>query len=144
MILADLSLIVVFVTVIFVVDGSASYETGAARRRSSDEWKLIFYTGDKLWAGTDSELFVELLGKNGNSEIIPLKPRKHQLEADAIDVFSLGDLRGRDVGELKSIIIAKQHSYSFFNDWELIKVEVQMNNKKKETMTKFIFMTRVP
>jgi hypothetical protein len=88
------------------------------------DWKFILYTGDKLWAGTDSEIYIELIGDQGNSPIIEIKPRKHQLEADAIDTFSLGKLADRPIGQLRQLAIGKQHSYSFFNDWQLIKAEV--------------------
>lgn len=114
----------------------ASDETGAVRMRADasagssgsgvrrGEWKIVLYTGNKLWAGTDSDLFVELIGTNGNSNIIRLQPLPSQLEADDIDEFSLGTLDKYDIGMLKSIVIAKQHSYAFFNDWELVKAEV--------------------
>lgn len=115
--------------VIAVSAASGSDETGAARRRSdgskgSGEWRITLYTGNKLWAGTDSDLYVELIGTNGNSNIIRLQPRPSQLEADDVDTFSLGTLEGRDIGALKQIVVAKQHSYAFFNDWELVKAEV--------------------
>lgn len=83
-----------------------------------------FYTGSLIWAGTDSDIFVELIGDSGNSPVITLKPGKPQLEAQSVDMFILGDFSNRSIGNLKSIIVGKQHSYAFFNDWQLIKVEV--------------------
>lgn len=122
--------------VIAVSAVSGSDETGAARRRSdgskgSGEWRITLYTGNKLWAGTDSDLYVELIGTNGNSNIIRLQPRPSQLEADDVDTFPLGTLEGRDIGALKQIVVAKQHSYAFFNDWELVKAEVHDPNGRK-------------
>lgn len=109
----------------------ADASTGHTGSSSNGEWKLILYTGNKLWAGTDSDLYVELIGSNGNSKIIRLQPGPSQLEADDIDEFSLGNLANYDIGVLKSIVIAKQHSYAFFNDWELVKAEVIDPNGRK-------------
>lgn len=95
------------------------------------DWKIVIYTGSKVWAGTDSEIFVELIGDPDNSHIIKIKPKKSQLEANSMDVFSLGDLGGKVITNLKSIIVVKQHSYSFFNDWHLDKIEVYDPNGKK-------------
>ncbi|CAF0910887.1 unnamed protein product [Brachionus calyciflorus] len=88
------------------------------------DWRIYFYTGGKVWAGTDSRVYVELLGKDGNSPILNIKSNRYQMEANSIDSYSLGDLSGRKLGDLVSIVVGKQHSYSFFNDWLLEKAEV--------------------
>ena len=46
------------------------------------------------------------------------------MEGRSIDTFSLGALNSKEIGMIKSITISKQHSYAFFNDWELIKVDL--------------------
>lgn len=118
--------IVLLITLCHRVTGSD--ENGAARKsdggKGAGQWRIYLYTGSKLWAGTDSDIFVELIGTRGNSEIIRLQPRPSQLEANDVDEFLLGTMEGRDLGTLKQIVIGKQHSYAFFNDWELIKAEV--------------------
>jgi hypothetical protein len=102
--------LIVFPLLVFVVvDGS-----GLALAAS--EWKLTFYTSDEL---SDSELKIELIGTNGDSGQITLKPC-----ALKVHVFSLGNLGGRDLGTLKSIIVEKKRSYSIYKDWELIKAQV--------------------
>ena len=90
----------------------------------NQEWLIQFYTGSKVWAGTDSKVYVELHGQDGNSPIIEIKSNRFQMEANSVDIYSLGNLSGRKVGNLNSIIVGKQHSYSFFNDWELEKAEI--------------------
>lgn len=91
---------------------------------SKNEWFIQFYTGSKIWAGTDSKVFVELQGQDGNSPIMEIKSSRFQMEANSVDVYSLGDLEGKQVGSLVSIVVGKQHSYSFFNDWQLSRAVV--------------------
>jgi hypothetical protein len=108
------------------------------------EWRITFYTGNKIWAGTDSDIFLELIGDNGNSPILPLNPHKMQLEAQSVDTFSLGNLDGRNIGLLRSIVIVKQYSYDFFNDWQLVKAVVtDPNDKKYVFVCKCWFNSRV-
>lgn len=153
--LIELTLAVAAVYTMVATAVMASDETGAIRMRAeagrrggsggsggNGEWKILFYTGNKLWAGTDSDLYVELIGTNGNSQIIRLQPRPSQLEADDIDEFSLGNLDNLDIGTLKSIVIAKQHSYAFFNDWELIKAEVTVTLKSYNYRSFFLLILR--
>lgn len=91
---------------------------------NNNNWVLVLYTGDQLWAGTDSSIYLELVGETDRTKIIEIKPRKYQLEADGVDRFSLGDLGGRNLGKIKTMYIGKQYSLWFFNDWQLIKAEV--------------------
>ncbi len=65
---------------------------------SGNKWKIVFYTGGDVWAGTDSEIYVELIGDFGNSKIIILKPEKSQMEAKSVDSFDLGNLDGKELG----------------------------------------------
>ena len=88
------------------------------------EWKIMFTTGRRLWAGTDSDIFVELIGDKDKTGVIYLSPTKEQLEAKSTDVFSLGDLHGLDIGRLLSIIVVKQYTVGFFSDWELTQAVV--------------------
>lgn len=88
------------------------------------EWKVVFYTGEAVWAGTDSDIYIELIGDYGNSKVTVLRPSKSQMEAKSVDSFYLGDLDGRQIGNLKQIVVGKQYSYAFFNDWQLLKIEV--------------------
>lgn len=123
-------------------------------KESDHQWFIYFYTGNKLWAGTDSKIYVELLGDQGNSPIINIKSNRFQLEANSVDVYPLGNLGGRKIGKLKSIIVGKQYSFSFFNDWYLNKVEVIDSNQnryifecncwlRKSSYKKMINLTRV-
>ncbi|RNA16627.1 oxygen-regulated 1, partial [Brachionus plicatilis] len=118
------------------------------------QWYIYFYTGNKLWAGTDSKVYVELLGDEGNSPIINIQSNRFQLEANSVDVYPLKNLGGRKIGKLTSIIVGKQYSFSFFNDWFLKKVEVidPMQNRfifecncwlRKSSYKKMINLTRI-
>jgi len=88
---------------------------------STDPWRLIFYTGDKMWSGTDSMVYVQIHGRI-DSQIFQLYPDKYQMEAQAVDTYILH--LPIQIGQIKSITVGKQHSYSFFNDWQLIKAEL--------------------
>ena len=46
------------------------------------------------------------------------------MEVQSIDQFSLGLIDLSKIGTINSITVSKQHSYAFFNDWELLKVEL--------------------
>jgi len=99
--------------------------------RPADDWKLTFYTGDKIWAGTDSQVYAQVHGTSGDSPIYQLTPEKYQMEAQAVDFFYIS--LPKNLGNIKSITVGKQHSYSFFNDWQLIKVELTDPVGKKYT-----------
>ena len=85
------------------------------------DWKITFYTGDKIWAGTDSELALQINGENDFSRPILIIPRKSQLEIQSVDTFPIKNIDAKRLGKIKSITISKQHSYAFFNDWQLLK-----------------------
>ncbi len=89
-----------------------------------NEWTVTFYTGVKIWSGTDSTVNLQIYGTAGKSKIIQIIPDRTHMEARAVDKYSLGVLSQTDFGTIQSITITKQHSYAFFNDWELLKVEV--------------------
>lgn len=108
---------------IFIFFGSAIAES-FQESTTDHQWYIYFYTGNKLWAGTDSKIYVELLGDQGNSPIIKIQSTRFQLEANGVDVYPLGNLGGRKIGKLTKIIVGKQYSFSFFNDWYLKKAEV--------------------
>lgn len=90
-----------------------------------DEWTVTFYTGVKIWSGTDSVINVQIYGTAGKSEIIQIIPDRPNMESRSVDKFSLGALNELEFGTIGSITVTKQHSYAFFNDWELLKVEVK-------------------
>lgn len=90
----------------------------------NNDWTITFSTGRRMWAGTDSNIYIELIGDKDKSEVISLIPSKTQLEAKSVDSFKLGDLQGRNIGSLKSIIIAKQYTVGLFSDWELVEAKV--------------------
>lgn len=52
------------------------------------------------------------------------------MEAKSVDRFSMGPLDTKKLGNIESMTISKQHSYAFFNDWELIKVELTDPDRK--------------
>ena len=97
--------------------------------KSNDDWNIKFYTGDKVWAGTDSLVYVQVHSSTMDSQIFQLNPEKHQMEAQAVDSYYVS--LPKSIGNIKSITVGKQHSYSFFNDWQLIKVELIDPNGKK-------------
>jgi hypothetical protein len=103
---------------------SASPSSSFANKASEQEWKITFYTGSKIWAGTDSIIYVQLHGTTGDSRIIQITPGRLQMEARSIDTFSIGNLEQKQLGTIHGITVSKQHSYAFFNDWELLKVEL--------------------
>ena len=51
------------------------------------------------------------------------------MEAHAIDSYTLQ--LPKLIKQVKSITVGKQHSYSFFNDWQLIKAELVDPNGRK-------------
>ena len=104
---------------------------GASTPLSSTEpWRLIFYTGDKIWSGTDSMVYVQIHG-NIDSQIFQLYPDKYQMEAQAVDTYLLQ--LPSQLGNVKSITVGKQHSYSFFNDWQIVKAELIDPKNKRYT-----------
>lgn len=88
------------------------------------DWKITFYTGSKIWSGTDSIINAQIYGSTGKSDIKQILPKALQMEAKSVDRFSIGSLDSKVIGNIESITVSKQHSYAFFNDWELIKVEL--------------------
>lgn len=94
------------------------------------DWKITFYTGSKIWSGTDSIINAQIYGSTGKSDIKQIHPKALQLEAKSVDRFSIGPLDLKRIGNIESITISKQHSYAFFNDWELIKVELTDPDRK--------------
>ena len=63
--------------------------------------------------------------------MIHLIPDKDQLEAKSIDTYNLGNLQGRNIGKLETLIIAKQYTIGFFSDWELVQASVQDPSGKR-------------
>jgi len=74
-------------------------------------------------------VYVQIHSDLMESQIFQLNPNKHQMEAQAVDTYLIN--LPRNFGNIKSITVGKQHSYSFFNDWQLIKAELvdSMNRK---------------
>lgn len=101
-----------------------------AGKLDDPDWKVIVYTGSKIWAGTDSLVFVQVHGALGDSRLMQLTPTRLQMEARSVDTFPLPDLDAKHIGTIRSITVSKQHSYAFFNDWELLKVELVDPNEK--------------
>ena len=101
-----------------------------AGKLDEPEWKAIVYTGSKIWAGTDSLVYVQVHGALGDSRLVQLTPTRPQMEARSVDTFPLPDLDAKHIGTIRSITVSKQHSYAFFNDWELLKVELVDPNEK--------------
>ncbi len=89
-----------------------------------NEWTITFFTGFEVWSGTDSAVNIQIYGNLGKSKIIQIIPERSDMESRSIDKFSLGVLNQADFGNIQSITITKQHSYAFFNDWELLKIEL--------------------
>lgn len=65
-----------------------------------------------------------MIGESDKSDVIHLVPAKDQMEAKSVDTFSLGNLQGRNIGKLETLIIAKQYTMGFFSDWELVQASV--------------------
>jgi hypothetical protein len=106
-----------------------------------NEYKLTFYTGGDIWAGTDAGIYLELIGELANSPVFQIKPRRSQLEANSVDTFSVR-VADRLLGPLKSIVVGKQHTYAFFNDWQLVRVEIYDPFGKKYTFNCDCWLTR--
>lgn len=86
------------------------------------EWIITFYTSNKVFAGTNNEIYLKLIGDYGQSEVI-INPSKYQLEAASIDKFRIKIYD--NIGIIKELIIGKKTSKKFFSDWYLDKIHVE-------------------
>ena len=101
------------------------------------KWKIVFYTGDRTWAGTDSQIYFQVIGDKGASPIQLIPSSRSNFEVNSIDSFAIRNINLNKIGQVKSIVVGKQHSLAFFNDWQLIKVELYDNTK--EHSKKYVF-----
>jgi len=90
------------------------------------EWKLFLQTADVPNAETDSEVYIELIGTKGFSNLTILPTTKEQLQRGHTDLFVLGDIDDSDFGDLKYLVITKKKPYSQENDWMLEKAKVYL------------------
>lgn len=112
---------------IYMVSGAVA-PSSSFNKPNFDDWRITFYTGDKMWSGTDSMVYVQVHGEI-DSQIFQLNPDKYQMEAHGIDSYTVQ--LPKIIRNIKAITVGKQHSYSFFNDWQLIKAELTDPNGKR-------------
>lgn len=125
-VLAMIYVLSTVVSTIYMVSGTIL--PSSFNKPNTDEWRITFYTGDKMWSGTDSMVYIQVHGEI-DSQIFQLNPDKYQMEAHGVDSYTIQ--LPKVIRNIKAITVGKQHSYSFFNDWQLIKAELMDPNGKK-------------
>jgi hypothetical protein len=73
-----------------------------------------------MFAGTNSDISIELVGDLGSSGKRYIKPSLGQLEAGRNDRFSIKT--SKNIGNLNNLIVGKEFSIKLFSDWYLDKV----------------------
>ena len=77
-----------------------------------------------MFAGTNNEVFIELIGESARSERIYIKPKKGELEVGSVDTYLIQI--DRTIGIINELIVGKGNSKIFFSDWYLDKVGNKM------------------
>lgn len=98
-----------------------------SRLRISYVYKVTVKTGDKFGAGTDSNVFVRMIGALGSTDEFMLKTSKQELERGRIDHYNIAS---DDVGPLKKIIIRHDNT-GFAPGWYLDWVSIRDGKGKK-------------
>ncbi|CAF4587849.1 unnamed protein product [Rotaria sp. Silwood1] len=79
------------------------------RGRGNNKYKITVYTGNKLGAGTDADVFITLYGDLGESGAIVLDDKKNNFESGQKDEFTI---ECPSVGEINQILIAHNNKGS--------------------------------
>jgi hypothetical protein len=88
-----------------------------------DEYIVHVYTADQRWAGTDANVYINLVGKRAQTGMTPLTKRWHNsFERGKIDEFTIESKLG-GLGELRSVVVMTD-STGLNPNWLLEKVVV--------------------
>jgi len=106
-------------------DGSINKQFLASYNQEAD-YQIVVYTGDVDWEfgeGTDANIYISLLGKNGNrtGEIFLDYPYQNNFETGDCDIFDY--IRTGEIGELDYIILYHDGS-GFGSEWYCEKIDV--------------------
>ncbi|XP_061438752.1 polycystin family receptor for egg jelly-like [Rhineura floridana] len=98
---------------------------------------VTIYTGSRLRAGTKADVFIELIGQNGGSDVHKLKHPQFPdiLHRGSIDTFFL--TTKNDLGNIFSLHVWHNNS-GFDSNWFLSRVKVQ----NMDTKQSWLFMCR--
>lgn len=91
-------------------------------------YKIMVKTGDKKFAGTDANVFIQMAGQNGITPKLKLDDAKNNFERNMVDNF---EVRSVNVGPLKHIVIGHDN-FGPGAGWFLDKVTVQRYIPKEE------------
>ncbi|CAF3251609.1 unnamed protein product [Rotaria sp. Silwood2] len=84
-------------------------------------YEITVFTGDKVGAGTDAKVFIQICGLYGKTEEIILKSKSDAFERKSVDKFKI---EAPDIGQIEKIRIG-HHSENFASAWYLEKVLIQ-------------------
>jgi hypothetical protein len=88
-----------------------------------DEYIVHVYTADQRWAGTDANVYINLVGKRAQTGMTPLNKRWHNsFERGKIDEFTIESKLG-GLGELRGVVVMTD-STGINPNWLLEKVVV--------------------
>jgi len=90
-------------------------------RHLDHDYKIIITTGDKLGAGTDAEVFINLIGHNGTSSYIELDARPEHFERSSVDEFTID---APYLGRLHKLLV-KHTSTGLSPAWLLKSIKVE-------------------
>lgn len=97
----------------------AGSTSGASTKNA--QYKLIFHTGSKMGAGTDSLVCCELVGESASSKPLKMDQDRSLFEAKGVDSF---ERVCPDVGELQQLKVWRG-TKGFMDAWYLEKVVVE-------------------
>ncbi|XP_076859680.1 lipoxygenase homology domain-containing protein 1 [Brachyhypopomus gauderio] len=101
-------------------------------------YEITMVTGDVWAAGTNANIFIQIYGDQGKTEVITLKSRSNTFERGYTDIFKI---EAKDVGKIFKIRIGQDGS-GFCAGWFLEKVDVKylvmalVKKEKKEDKKK--------
>lgn len=90
-------------------------------------YKVTVKTGDKFGAGTDSNIYLRMIGALGSTDEIMIETSKNELERGTIDHYNIVS---DDVGALQKIIIRHDNS-GFAPGWYLDWISISDGMNKK-------------
>ncbi|XP_012940880.1 lipoxygenase homology domain-containing protein 1 [Aplysia californica] len=93
-------------------------------------YEVTIWTGTKSGAGTDSNVFLQLYGKDGKTQEISLRNKTDNFEKGQVDKFKI---EAPDVGRLQKVRIGHDGT-GMFSGWYLDKmlIQRQLPQKKRE------------
>ncbi|CAK8676643.1 unnamed protein product [Clavelina lepadiformis] len=105
-------------------DGKTEVELYPTQVRQQDKllpYEVTVTTGDKLNAGTDANVILQIYGEDGKSEVMPLRNQTDNFERNAVDKFKI---EAKDVGPITKIRIGHDGK-GFGSGWFLDSVKIQ-------------------